>query len=160
DNSPIDLALDRIYHQRARGPVRRVLAYVVPDPGTTARKRDDDAEKPDQIDELPELLGVGIASLVRIPAVQSISAELQQLREHNDNIRARRRARVLLTRHNQPEAIDGLAETLFATYRAQRIADAIDYVVLEISRGLVLKGNYGLGRRGRREWLRQTIADL
>src|SRR5262249_26955402 len=96
----------------------------------------------------------------RIPAVQSISAELQQLREHNDNIRARRRARVLLTRHNQPEAIDGLAETLFATYRAQRIADAIDYVVLEISRGLVLKGNYGLGRRGRREWLRQTIADL
>jgi patatin-related protein len=36
DNSPVDLALDRIYHQRAAGPVRRVLAYVIPDPGTTA----------------------------------------------------------------------------------------------------------------------------
>lgn len=160
DNSPIDLALDRIYHQRATGPVRRVLAYVVPDPGTTARKRDGDADKPDQVDELPELLDVGVASLVRIPAVQSISAQLQQLREHNDSIRGRRRARVLLTRHNPPEAIDRLAETLFATYRAQRIADAIDYVVVEISRGLLLKGNYGLGRRGRREWLRRAIADL
>jgi hypothetical protein len=56
-------------------------------------------------------------------AVQSISAQLQQLREHNDQVRTRSRARVLLTRHNPPGAIDGLAETLFTTYRAQRIAE-------------------------------------
>jgi patatin-related protein len=160
DNSPVDFALERIYHQRAEGPVRRVLAYVVPDPGTTARKRDGGTDKPDKLDELPELLDVGVASLVRIPAVQSISAQLQQLREHNDKIRARRRARVLLTRHNSPEAIDGLAKTLFAAYRAQRVDDALDYVVFEISKGLVAKGSYGLGRRGRREWLRRTIADM
>lgn len=160
DNSPIDLALDRIYHQRATGPVRRVLAYVVPDPGTTARKRDDQADKPDKPDELPELLDVGVASLVQIPAVQSISAQLEQLREHNEHIRVRRRARVLLTKHTAAPDIDRLAESLFATYRAQRIADAIDYILLEISRGLVLKGSYGLGRRGRREWLRRSMADL
>ena len=160
DNSPIDLALDRIYHQRANGPVRRVLAYVVPDPGTTARKPDDLATEADKPDELPELLDVGVASLVQIPAVQSISNQLQELRDRNENIRDRRRARVLLTKFTAPTEIDRLAGTLFATYRAQRIADAIDYILLEISRGLVLKGEYGLGRRGRREWLRRTIADL
>jgi patatin-related protein len=160
DNSPIDLALDRIYHQRARGPVRRVLAYVVPDPGTTARKRDGDATKPDDIDELPELLDVGVASLVQIPAVQSISAQLQQLRDHNDQVRNRRRARVLLTQYNAALAIDQLSDTLFAAYRASRIANAIDYIVLEISKGLVLQGNYGLGRRGRRDWLQRAIANL
>ena len=160
DNSPIDLALDRIYHQRAAGPVRRVLAYVVPDPGTTARKRDDAADKPDKPDELPELLDVSVASLVQIPAVQSISTQLQQLREHNEQIKGRRRSRVLLTMNTAPLEIDGLAETLFETYRAQRIADAIDYILIEISRGLVLKGGDGLGRRGRREWLRRTIADM
>ncbi len=157
DNSPIDLALERIYHQRATGPVRRVLAYVVPDPGTTARKQDDNAAQGDKVDEPPELLDVGVASLVQIPAVQSISTQLEQLREHNDQVRARRRARVLLTQHNSPGAIDALAETLFAAYRAHRIADAVDYIVLEISKGLVQKGNYGLGRRGRREWLQRTI---
>jgi patatin-related protein len=160
DNSPIDLALDRIYHQTATGPVRRVLAYVVPDPGTTARKRGDDADEPDKVEELPQLLDVGVRSLVRIPAAQSIAAQLQQLRDHNDIVRKRRRARVLLTSHNRPEEIDGLADKLFATYRAQRIADAVDYIVFEISTGLVLGGNYGLGRRGRREWLRRTIPDL
>lgn len=160
DNSPIDLALDCIFHQRATGPVRRVLAYVVPDPGTTARKGDDDPHKPDKEKDLPELIDVGMASLVQIPSVQSISAQLQQLREHNDKVRARRRTRVLLTQNNRPQDIDTLAAELFTTYRAQRIADAIDYVVFEISRALVLEGNYGLGQRGRREWLRRTIAEL
>jgi patatin-related protein len=160
DNSPIDLALDRIYHQRATGPVRRVRAYVVPDPGTTARKRGDQADKPDKSDELPELLDVGVASLVQIPAVQSISTQLQQLRDHNGKIRDRRRGRVLLTKFTATPEIDRLAKTLFTTYRAQRIADAIDYILLEISNELVLKDGHGLGRRGRREWIRRTIANL
>jgi hypothetical protein len=30
------------------------------------------------------------------------------LRDHNDIVRKRRRARVLLTSHNRPEEIDGL----------------------------------------------------
>ena len=160
ENSPIDLALDRIFRQRAAGPVRRVLAFVVPDPGTTARNREGKADPADKVDDAPEVLNVGLASMVEIPAAQSISSQVQQLRDHNDQVRARRRARVLLTAHNRPEAIDGLAETLFATYRAQRISDAIDYIVSEISKALVLKGDYGLGPRGRREWLRQTIVDL
>lgn len=160
DNSPLDLALEHIYNQRATGPVRRVLAFVVPDPGTTARKLGDNADEPDQPDEQPELLDVGIASLVQIPAAQSISTQLEQLRKHNERVRARRRARILLTRHNDATVIDGLAETLFPTYRAQRISDAIDYLTLEINHALVLKGNRGLGRHGRREWLRRTIADF
>ena len=159
DNSPLDLALDSIFHQRAHGPVRRVLAFVIPDPATTAGDQakaaagtSADAEK------APELLDVALASLVQIPAVQSISGQLDQLREHNKRARGRRESRVLLTQNKSPEEIDRLAEMLFSTYRDQRTADAVEYILDEISKGLVEKSFYGLGRRGRREWLRRAIS--
>ena len=156
DNSPLDLALDSIYHQRAYGPVRRVLTFVVPDPGTTAV----DAPKPEPAAiESPELLDVAIASLVQIPAVQSISTQLNQLRTYNEQAKGRRHSRTMLTKNNEPAAIDELAEKLFSTYRDQRIADAIEYILEEIGKGLVKKNNYGLGRRGRQEWLRWAIAE-
>jgi patatin-related protein len=86
DNKPLDLALERIFLQRSAGPARRMLVYVVPDPGGTAAPsiaRKDIGEPPSS----PGMLEIMIDSLVRIPNVQSVSAQLAALRNHNTRVR-------------------------------------------------------------------------
>jgi patatin-related protein len=60
DNKPIEGALRSIFRMPADGNVRRVLAYVVPDPSGSAERRD---EGPD---DAPMLAHVALSSLVSI----------------------------------------------------------------------------------------------
>jgi len=157
DNKPLDVALESIFRQPASRPARRVLAYVVPAPEGTAA----DADQPDKAKDLPPLLDVVLSSLVEIPSVQSISAQLRALRRHNESVREKRRSRILITRYNAPAQIDSLATMLLPAYRDQRVAEALDYIIGEINEGLLARpGAAPFGRRGRREWLHSALYRL
>ena len=71
-NQPLRPALRAIFRQPASRQVRRVLAFVVPDPGEAVKVDADACRR-------PELSEVGIASMIRLPRNQSISAELDEL---------------------------------------------------------------------------------
>jgi patatin-related protein len=156
DNKPLDVALEEIFKQRAVGPVRRVLAYVVPDPGASAAPPPaSGAAKANE--PMPDLLAVVLASLVEIPSVQSIAAQIDALRAHNKTVLERRQNRVLLTRCYKPRDVERLAGLLFEAYRERRIEAAANYVVDRIEEGLVQAGGHGFGHRGRREWLQVRL---
>lgn len=86
-NKPIKPALEAIFAQPATGAqVRRVLAYVVPDPGSLT------APDPTARDE-HTILGVALSSLVTLPRAQTIAAEVTHIGEHNRTARAYRASR-------------------------------------------------------------------
>lgn len=145
DNKPIESALDAIFAQRADRDVRRVLAYVVPDPGESAQNEDDKKETP------PALAEVGLASLITLPHHEMISDQLNQIREHNLSVERQRQTRMTLLLKLEPEKIDELAETLFQTYRAHRIESAVAYIVREVDEGVrrSVENSRGLGRNAR-----------
>jgi patatin-related protein len=91
-NMPIRPALEAVYQQTADLQVRRILAYIAPDPGEPARSpapQETSANSPPvpQADEV--LLGV----LTRLRSTNSVSRELTEIRETNATVRSRRRAR-------------------------------------------------------------------
>jgi patatin-related protein len=91
-NTPIRPALEAVYQQTADLQVRRILAYIAPDPGEPAASpapQDTSGDNPPvpQADEV--LLGV----LTRLRSTDSISRELTEIRDTNATVRSRRRAR-------------------------------------------------------------------
>ncbi|MEO6422726.1 MAG: patatin-like protein [Candidatus Nitrotoga sp.] len=92
DNNPLEAAVDAVFRQRAEGEVRRVLAYVVPDPGHIP---DPPSEDPDRI---PTLISTTLASLVNIPRVESVSGQLRAISEHNRKVGRQRDTRLLVAR--------------------------------------------------------------
>lgn len=148
DNKPLESALTAIFRQPARGEVRRVLAYVVPAPGQTA------AEAADAFGEVPTIGEVALASLVELPRVESISAQLEAIVEHNRLVRRKRDTRIALVRDLEAEGMRDLAARLFRVYRQRRLESAAEYIVESISGALARQERpaFTLGRRGR-EWL-------
>jgi patatin-related protein len=148
DNKPLESAINAVFRQRASGDVRRVLCYVVPFPGETA------AEPADEFDKPPTLGEVAVASLVTLPRVESISAQLEAIVEHNRLVRRKRQTRVALAAEVKWEGVRPIAERLFQVYRRRRLESAADYIVVEVARGFMQESGPGapLGRR-RREWL-------
>jgi patatin-related protein len=110
-NQPLRPALRAIFRQPARRQVRRVLAFVVPDPGEAVQVAGDDAGT------VPELSDVGLASMIRLPRNQSISAELDAITDHNAKVDTQRRQRELLVTRLDP---DELAAAVYDHYRATR----------------------------------------
>jgi patatin-related protein len=90
-NTPIRPALEAVYQQTADLQVRRILAYIAPDPGEPAPSpapQEAGGNPPvPQADEV--LLGV----LTRLRSTDSISRELTEIRQTNATVRSRRRAR-------------------------------------------------------------------
>jgi patatin-related protein len=86
-NKPLGPAIRAIFEAPARQPVRRVLTYIVPDPGLSTWG---EADRPDKPPALQEVL---LRSLLDIPHVQSVAADLEQIMTHNDQVRAQRDAR-------------------------------------------------------------------
>lgn len=112
-NKPVRPALEAIARQPPGPQVRRVLAYVVPDPGELP------AVVADAPDALPTFTQVMLDTLTRLPRAQAISAELDELRAHNEQVRT--------TRLLQPDALPllaaqapALAVALLPTYRVLR----------------------------------------
>lgn len=89
-NKPLRPALAAIYRQPAGLQVRRLLTYVVPDPGEPAEEASrSDGSSPTPPDAQRVLLNV----VTRMRSTDSVSRELTEIRARNDAVAARRQAR-------------------------------------------------------------------
>lgn len=143
DNKPFRGALQAIFSMPRQRGVRRVLAYVNPDPGsdaqnTQARPHDDDADPDDAsaTPKSPALSRVLTASVLGIPQAQSIADQMRSMEAHNDKVRARRDAILTLVSafEGAPGRVDGskiqdLASRLYRIYRTRRLVNTFELFV-------------------------------
>jgi patatin-related protein len=147
-NKPIRPALEAIYRQAASDQVRRVLAYVVPDPGELR----DEADMPraGARPPVPTAQQVLLGVLTRLRSTDSVSRELTEIRERNKSVRLRRRARDRLATAMAPPVAEQLAERSWLAYREIRVDHAARTVGRLIAAGQV--GDSGL-------WSEQELVD-
>lgn len=93
DNHPIDVMLETVFDRPARRAVRRILLYVVPSggpaPNLAKKAPTDSLDRPyGLVDGLLKDLGAALS--------QSIAADLQQIRDHNDRADSRTDMRLQL----------------------------------------------------------------
>ena len=128
-NRPLRPALRAIFAQPAGPQVRRVVAYVVPDPGEAMKETADDPN------EIPELAEIATASLVTLPRNQSIGNELDDLNDHNKGVDAQRRRRELSVAALD---LDAFAIAAYPQYRDVRAERLTDWLFNSLSRWLTL----------------------
>ncbi len=158
DNNPLESALDAVFRQRAEGQVRRVLAYVVPDPGQIADP------KPQKAGELPTMAQTVLAALVSIPRVESISDQLRAIMAHNRAITGRRDTRVVIAEMLGWHAAESIAQQAFDGYRKFRASSAAEHIAAALANGAARCRDaenrpIAIGRR-RREQLASQLAQL
>ncbi len=170
DNNPLESAIDAVFRQRAEGEVRRVLAYVVPDPGHIPEP------PPQQPGNTPSILSTVAASLVSIPRVESVSDQLRAVIDHNQRVSRQRDTRLLVARSLEWEGARRVAEAVFNGYRLRRMQSAADYIAEAIVKGAARHRDasghgIALGRRARQRisealprmpdlpWLPSSFAD-
>ena len=156
NNKPFRGALRSIFGMPAQRGVRRVLAYINPDPG------DGPPGKP--VKEPPPLSSVLGASLFGIPQSQSIADQLADIQDHNDGVRARRNSVVATVLALSPATLDALPAQLFAIYRQRRLTSTFDgFVYDELPAASRRRSREPLsaivGRRGR-DHLLATFLDV
>jgi patatin-related protein len=128
-NRPLRPALRAIFAQPAGPQVRRVVAYVVPDPGE-AKKETADARA-----DVPKLAEIATASLVTLPRNQSVGNELDELTDHNMRVDAQRRRRELSVAALD---VDAFAIAAYPQYREVRADRLTDWLFNSLSRWLTL----------------------
>jgi patatin-related protein len=121
-NKPIGPAIRAILAQPARDQtVRRVFAYVVPDPGAAA------PSSPEAEGEAPSLGRTVLGGLVTVPRAESVARDLKELTEHNRRARGQQ---LLRDRLIGPDAgganLPRLARELFPTYRRLRAVSLVE----------------------------------
>lgn len=143
DNKPFRGALQAIFSMPRQGGVRRVLAYVNPDPGSDAQRSQDPpavgttgASATDTPPDMPALSRVLLASVLGIPQAQSIADQLRSIEQHNEDVRARRDAIVTLVKAFEHPAgqvdasmVRDLATRLFSVYRTRRLVNTFEVFV-------------------------------
>ena len=127
-NKPLRPALDAIFEQTADKQVRRVLAYIVPDPGERV------IEEPDPKDEVPSVLRVGVDSLITIPRNESVARDIRVLRAHNDRVRATRGRRAALVLA-LPD-MNRTARSVYSPYRELRTRSSVGRILDQVARGV------------------------
>lgn len=122
NNKPIHGALTAIFNMPRERGVRRILAYINPDPG--------DGRQPKSMSPDPSLYAVLGASIFGIPQSQSITDQLQEIADHNRAVELRRDnvLNVLTATSNHL----ALAKQLFAVYRKRRIANTCQLFILDM----------------------------
>lgn len=134
DNKPLGPAIEAIYRQRISGDVRRVLLYVIPDPGESAAAGPDDPDAP------PDVRSVLTTSLFQLPRVEPVAAEIGEIRLRNRRALEQREARLRLFTHIARDAsrldIWQLSYNLFPVYQERRVCSAVSYIVSQLSDGL------------------------
>ena len=88
-NKPIRPAIDAVYRQPADQQVRRILTYVVPDPGEPATG----PGKPNLTDPVPGAGDVLLGVMTRLRSTDSVAEELAEIARRNEQTVHRRRAR-------------------------------------------------------------------
>ena len=148
DNNPLESAIEAVFQQRAEGEVRRVLAYVVPDPGHIPDMPTQKAE------QTPSMANTVLASLVNIPRVETVSDQLRAITLHNQKVSQQRDTRLLVARSLGREKASEIARAVFPGYRLRRIQSAADYIANALSEGAARYRDgagqgVALGRRSR-----------
>jgi patatin-related protein len=152
-NQPIRPALEAIQSMPASRQVRRVLAYVNPDPRT--RIATPTAANPEGVPRLSEAL---MQSLVSLPAAQSIQAELEEIQRHNALARDAKAARLDLV-SDLGEDLLWLATPLFIAYQAIRERSAIGRIVEVVMSSRSPESSVGIiGAEPIPEWTREELA--
>ncbi|MEW5787557.1 MAG: patatin-like protein [Pseudomonadota bacterium] len=154
DNNPLESAIEAVFRQRAEGEVRRVLAYVVPDPGHIPDPPSQDPER------IPSIFSTALASLVSIPRVESVADQLRAVAEHNLRVSRQRDTRLLVARALEWTRAREVAEAVFESYRLRRLQSAAEYIAQALVKGAARHRDAGgqgvaLGRRAR-----ERIADV
>ncbi|MEX2587597.1 MAG: patatin-like protein [Actinomycetota bacterium] len=160
-NMPMEPALRAIFNQPAGNEVRRVLTYINPDPAALSEAEAARFRDPPPV---TEVLG---AALIKLPAAQAISRELQDLEQNNAQARIRKALRPELLQavgKNHAE----LAKALFPIYIKTRILHAARNIAAEVLAGRRPSGDApasgpdtGSGRsRGIPEWTKDEIAGV
>jgi patatin-related protein len=128
-NTPFRPALDAIATLPADRPVRRVLAYVVPHPVPATTKPDDRTKAPSAVE-------VVVDAVSKLPRVQSIRRELEEIERNNRRVDQRRGVRdSLLAELGEGDPLGQAASLMLPTYLRTRRAAAADDVL-----ALVLDG--------------------
>jgi len=155
NNKPFRGALRSVFAMPAQRGVRRVLAYINPDPG------DGPPGKP--VKEAPQLSSVLGASLFGIPQSQTIADQLAEIQAHNDHVRTRRGSVVNTVVSLPAHVLGELARGLFKLYRMRRLIDTFDGFVFDelpaAARRLDQPAAGVLGKRGRAR-LQQTFLQV
>lgn len=138
-NRPLRPALRAIFAQPAGPQVRRVVAYVVPDPGETTK------DTADEQDKVPDLAEVVSASLVKLPRNQSIANELDELNDHNARVDAQRRRRELSVAALN---LDEFAIAAYPQYRDVRADRLTDWLFGSLSRWLTVLETHNRAKIG------------
>jgi predicted acylesterase/phospholipase RssA len=117
-NRPLKPALATILTQPADREVRRLVLFVTPDPGRRP------GEIADKVEERPTLAAT-VMAVARLPAVQSVTEQLRDIQQHNEQVARQRRVRRDLARSG---ALFTTAAPLYRTYlslRARRSAESV-----------------------------------
>lgn len=120
-NKPLAPALRAVLRRSVREQVRRVLLYIVPDPGEELQVSEDQ-------DRPPSAREVLLDSLTALPRNESIVDDLNELEAHNERARHRRRQRALLPTLGLQAAASRLTEA-YQRVRAERAADRLLFEV-------------------------------
>ncbi|MFG3577869.1 patatin-like protein [Micromonospora chersina] len=154
-NKPIRPALEAVYRQTAGFQVRRVLAYVAPDPGEPlCPSPAADSPAAGQADAagpgspLPSAQEVLLGVLTRLRATDSVSRELTEIRSRNTTVRMRRRARDRFATAMIGVA-DQLSEGAWPAYLEVRVENAANTIA-----PLLVAGQRG---RPAEQWSRQEL---
>ncbi|WP_326673401.1 patatin-like protein [Streptomyces canus] len=130
-NKPVRPALEAIYRQPAQFQVRRLLAYVVPDPGEQLPPAEQPAPAPSEEPPLPTAPEVLLGVLTRLRATDSVARELEEIRRRNADARARRRTRdriaAMLTQG--AKGLDAAAWPAYTEVRAESAARTIGRIL-------------------------------
>lgn len=127
-NKPIRPAIDAVYRQAADQQVRRILAYVVPDPGEAAR-----GTGARTVTALPGAVDVMLGVMTRLRSTDSVAGELAEIDQRNQNTAHRRRARDRLAQTLVDAAAPGaggidLVRSAYPGYLEVRRADTAESV--------------------------------
>ena len=154
-NKPIRPALEAIYRQPGGQQIRRVLAYVVPDPGEPPPPSQPPSsavtDSGGQKDAVPNAGTVLMGVLTRLRSTDSVARELTEIRDRNAAVRQRKRARARLSSTLAGGAAATLVPALWNDYRAERISSAAATIGRLIAAG---QEPDGTGR-----WSEQEITD-
>lgn len=139
-NKPIRPALEAVYRQPGEAQVRRILAYVAPNPGEEQPRlaaAADGGTPPAPPPAQEVLLGV----LTRLRSTDSVSRELNEIRTRNNDVRSRRRVRDRLAAA-MIDLADPLAGRAWQGYQEVRV----DYAAQTIGRLLAAGQSAESGR--------------
>jgi hypothetical protein len=118
-NTPFRPALDAIKTLPADRPVRRVLGYVVPNPAAPNLL----------LGSMPSAAEVVLDAVSRLPRVQSVGRELEEIEENNRSVRRRRDARDQTLTQLGSVGLEEAARLLLPAYVRIRRASAAGDIV-------------------------------